>query len=490
MNIKYEPKLILVWLIVMLLTGSIVHYASAQSSQTRWTNPELLSNENSQSSLAYMTADQYGYLHVFWSEIDPIDSRQSIIYSRFDGENWLPPLDIYLGGTDTVITTISPYVDKQGTLHLIWSLSNSGPLLYSKAPAHDAYTAKNWSDPLFVPAFGLFAKLIVDSKGVLHVLYTDFYGEAPGVFYIRSDDQGDSWTSAFQLDPDIPEGLAPFQIEFDKDEEDGLHVLWYYVDPLTTAGDWIRYSYSKDGGETWSIPFTIDKADEDSDELRMSNPEFKVAGNTVHVTWAGDNMLHRENRYSPDAGQSWTQTTRIMGNLVGQALGGGLGSDSINRVHYATQVRYPMGIYHSYWDQNGWSIPSLIYFITGSPEEAIGDRIQAHNVRVAVRNGNQLVVTFTDSPAVQPMGLYEIHRTLNDAPAYDPLPTPSPIPSPTPTLTPEIVTIEPTLALKIPEVPDSQSNATYQPASGIIWGVLVSLAILLGFVIFRLIQRR
>lgn len=436
-----------------------------------------------------MVSDQYGNVHVFWSETGP-DGYLGIQYSRFDGETWSLPNDIIASSNDGMIVFLSPFVDKEGILHLIWTESNVGPIQYSKAPAHNAGSAQAWSKPIRIDASAFWGKLLVDSQGDMHILYSDFYGDAPGVYYIRSDNEGDSWSSPLWLDADIPEEFAPTIVSFDIDDQDGLHALWFYVDPSTTDGQWIRYSRSDDGGDSWSSPMTIDIADETDDELRLPYPEFQVEGNEVHVIWAGDSQTHREHRYSLNDGQSWSPPTRILGDLVGQALGGGLEFDASGRMHYVTQVRYPQGIYHTYWDSGTWAIPSLIYFILGGDSDSFGDRIHAHNVRLAVRNGNQLVVTFTSSPTDPQMVLYEMHMTLSDVPSIEPLPTPTAIPTPTLTPTPQSASLEPTPNPTITSGSDTQSADSYRPANGIWWALLTSIVVLVGFVAFRVFQKR
>lgn len=448
-----------------------------------------------------MISDRYGYLHVFWRETELSSRRSSIQYSRFDGEKWLPALDIYYSPPDAALNFIDPYIDNEGTIHLIWPMFNTGPILYSSAPAHDAYSARNWSEPITidVPAFS--AELLVDSKGVIHIFYSDYYGKIPGVYYIKSEDQGITWTSALHLDPDKPDDLLPMYVSFELDEDDGLHVLWYYVDPTNTMTQWIRYANSKDGGESWSEPITIDRADESIDELRAALPSLIVDGQVVLVIWAGDETLHREYRYSLDSGQSWSQPARFMGDLVGQSLGGGLSADSSNNIHYTAQIRYPMGIYHAFWAEGSWSIPSLIYFIQAGSEDSKGDRIHAHNVRLAVLNGNQLVVTFTTAPEDPQFKLFEIHTTLDNIGELTLMPTPgidealpdnedlsseteiAPLPS---SESPNSKTTQPANISR----DDNPAPINYQPANGIWWGLFTSLAIILAIIGYRLFSRR
>ncbi len=284
----------------------------------------------------------------------------------------------------------------------------------------------------------------------------------------------------------FPLGQGPTYVNLGIDENDGLHALWHYIDNATANGTWIRYTSSSDGGNSWIVPITIDKADESYDELRLPYPEFLVAGQQVQIIWAGNSNTNREHRYSTNAGKTLSPTIRILGDLHGQALGGGLDVDSLGRVHYATQVRSPIGVYHTYWDNGSWSIPNIAYFIGN--EEVDPSNIHAHNVRLAIRAGNQVVVAFTSAPNDPQWSLYVIQTTLQDAPEIEPLPIPTQapvsIPTPTPTVEPGDVTT--------PLSPEIASPPTEvgQPSLGIVWGIIPALALLGGLIVFRAVRKR
>lgn len=472
--------------IFMILSMLTFQMTSAQSGDYRWTAPEKLSSEDGMSSQPSMVHDQYGYIHMFWSESGFADGRPIIRYSRFNGETWSVPNDVFIAPEDSVIVFISPFVDSKGMLHLLWSENNTGPLMYSRAPAYDAISAKNWIDPIPIDVTSFWGDIVVDSKGVMHVLFSDYYGEAQGMYYVRSENNGFSWSSPLWLDPDIPAGQGPTYVNLGIDENDGLHALWHYIDNATANGTWIRYTNSSDAGNSWIVPITIDKADESYDELRLPYPEFLVAGQQVQIIWAGNSNTNREHRYSTNAGRTLSPTIRILGDLHGQALGGGLDVDSLGRVHYATQVRSPIGIYHTYWDNGSWSIPNIAYFIGN--EEVDPSNIHAHNVRLAIRAGNQVVVAFTSAPNDPQWSLYVIQTTLQDAPELEPLPIPTQAPVSIPTPTPTVEPVNVTTPLS-PEIA-SPPTEVGQPSLGIVWGIIPALALLGGLIVFRAVRKR
>jgi hypothetical protein len=421
--------------VVSVLCTLWIASAHAQVQGGAWSQPYRLSSDGGKSSEGFCVADQYGYVNCFWTETLYSDRRTIIQYARFDGETWSTPNAIYM--TKDSIKNVSPVVDQQGTLHIAWAEGLTGPAYYTHAPANNAVSARSWAPPIRIDVPARTLRLRVDSKGILHILYINQI-EEPGVFYLRSSDQGTTWSTPVWLDPDILPEHVPDSLNFELDQNDGLHAVWFYG-ALEQDGrpDWVRYVHSLDGGTSWSSPFLIDYAIEDIDHnLTNASPLMIVQGQTVHVVWAAGALPYRYYRFSTDAGKTWSQSSQIFGELHGQAFDG-LAVDGAGRVHFVGQIRYPQGIYHAYLDQTQWTAPSLIYLIA-EEGEAIGDHIHAHDVHAVVRGGNQLVVTFADPPADPNRRLFAMQRTLDDITPLEAVPTPlpsathAPVPSATP----------------------------------------------------------
>ena len=486
---KKLTLLLLIMLLAGVLLGTAVPTTQAQDESLFWTVPRLLSSPGIfETSETEIISDPHGFLHVFWTETDPGDNITSIQYATFDGVAWSEANDIYATAPDIDIPTFAATLGQDGRLHLAWSEGNTGPVFYTNAPALEAYSARVWERPTSFgfPAYRM--KLLVDSKNVLHLMFINFYGQEPGIYYSRSADVGETWTTTAWLDPDIPTYDTPNVLKFLLDDQDGLHASWYYAatDLSSPLGEWIRYTHSFDGGQTWSSPFSVDRADESADELRQPYPGLAVSGNTVHMVYAGNGITQREHRYSLDRGVTWSETKRVMGNLQGQALGDGMTTDSAGRIHFFGQIRWPQGVYHTIWDPSdpeaGWTTPQMAYVISSSPEEGREGRYHAHSVRAGTINGNILVVTFTDE-ATGP--LYAISRKIDDVQPIEPLPMPSATPTPEVTPTPDKeVTPTPTplpfagTDLAIPEAP---------PNAGLgIWiGLVPTLLVIGGLFSFR-----
>jgi hypothetical protein len=485
--------LLIVVICLILLTWAIgpwMHEAEAQTQET-WSSVSRLSTNKGKASEASLVADQFGSVHVFWTE-ELEDNRLVIQYAYYEGETWSTLTDIHVTQPFKTIGNVSPTVDQNGTLHLIWSEGDSGPAYYTSAPANNATSAQKWEQPRVINVPSNRIKLQVDSSGVLHVLYVKFLGQEQGIYYIHSEDEGKNWSDPIWLDPDIIADYGPRALNFEIDDTDGLHAAWYYVPREDLGGDWVRYIHSLDGGNTWSEPFTIDKLDQeaiDNDEvLSAAGPIMAVQGQNVHIIWAGGKLHYRHHRYSTDAGRTWSESRRIFGELNGQAFDG-LTVDATGRIHFFGQIRFPMGIYHSVWDGDEWTRPSLVYLIRYSSTDPEGDEIAAHNTHPAVRAGNQLVLTFTDAPSDPIRRLFVMERTLDDITPSAAFPTPTPVVESTPQST--TPTAQPT-AITTPRSfgnapSDNGNSSTGEP---LLFGFIATLLLTGSAISLRLLKIR
>jgi hypothetical protein len=456
-----------------------------------WSQPYRLSTGQGKASEAALASDRYGYVHAFWSEL--LDDQSSMLYyARFDGGSWSAPLDIYRGPPFVPIQSLSPFVDRYGTLHLAWSGGEGGPVFYMQAPAASTLSAQNWQEPLRIDLLAKQVRMMIDEAGVVHLLYSRMSGQARGIYYARSQDQAANWSEPRWLDPDILSGHMPGSLEFKLDERGGLHALWFYTGLEVSGGDWVRYAHSLDGGDTWSLPFTVDRLIEGSDySLSAASPVLAVTGEEVHVVWAGGKFHYRNHRISTDSGQTWGPPVRIFGNLQGQAFES-LTTDGLGRVHYLGQIRDPMAIYHAVWHEGRWSRPEPVYLISLGSWDPAGDRVHAHYTIGSVRAGNQLILTFTDSPPEPDRRLFAVSRDLEGVAAATAVPTPPATPTvevpatPTPGAATTTATPPPGAAL---EAGATLPPATTRPDEAIWLGLLLPLLLMVSTIAFWLLNR-
>jgi len=501
----------MIWRKIVVLVGCIgfLGFVGAPSTQAQsqagWSPISRISDGEVEVGRYDLVADPYGYAHAFWVESNSTNSQSVIQHARFDGESWSAPLDIYLSPFPLAIGDLDAFVDHAGMLHLVWvGAGEKGPFFYSQSPAHATPSAKNWSPVvrINVPAFRLGVQ--VDSRGIIHVVYAQFHdadARLPGMYYMRSADQGNTWSDPYWLDPDIPPTYAPRLLDFAADEKDRLHLVWHQFKNSEEefVGKEVRYIHSPDGGLNWTMPITIDEPDESADELRLAAPVLAVSGDEVHIVWAGNNELNREHRISHDAGATWYAPTRIFGDLQGQAFEA-LITDAPGRIHYIGQIRWPKAIYHAYWNKGQWIGPRMAYLIQSTGDELYGERIHAHNMAPAIRGGNQLVVLF--HPSIQDpgtnedlQGLWTIHRTFDDLlpSAAVPIPTTTPPMQPSPQV--EVLPTRDSATIQHTPVPftmdrEAVTAQSASPADILVAGVLPSSLAVVGLIAFQVWWKR
>jgi hypothetical protein len=165
--------------LIFLISFCWIALAHAQAPGGDWAGPYRLSSEDGMfvSRSNNLIADQYGLAHLFWLEKGASDGWSVIQYSRFDGENWSVPIDVYATPRGGVQDRLSSAVDAGGNLHLIWTQGTgyrTNPIFYSYASGQEAFSAQNWSKPVRIDVIAHLIKLQVDDKDVLHVVYPLF----------------------------------------------------------------------------------------------------------------------------------------------------------------------------------------------------------------------------------------------------------------------------------------------------------------------------
>lgn len=481
--------------LILILIGLIFATTTtqAQVQDHGWSEPFQISNADHTviGSGGRPAIDKYGNIHMFWAEQSLIDGQYFVQYASFNGNTWSEPVDIFtMPGTATFGFIAPPVIDDNNQIHLLFTLSISGPAVYMRSTIYDAGNSRSWERLPQVDIPANRAEIEVDKEGTLHIVYSKLEGMEPGVYYIRSTDMGETWTQPFWVDPDIPTNYKPERAIFLRDEvTDKLHIVFKYTETIDEIGQGkdIRHVFSEDHGKTWSIPTIIDTADETSDELRAGGLVFAVRDDKVHIVWAGTGTTRREHRYSEDGGKTWSETFRVFGELNGSA-GDSLLIDGDGNVQFLGQIRFPQGMWNVTFDGEQWSEPSLVYLIRQSDKDE-HQGIHVHAINGTVSQGNLMLATFTNAPAEGHLYLYAMYRRIEGVDLIEPLPMPTQtaVPQITPTVE---VTVEPTAVPTLPAELTVISEAA-SPARGLWFSIIPALGVMsVAFVIGLVMQKR
>jgi hypothetical protein len=374
--------------------------AAAQSSVITWSPPENLSNTPQSSSSPAIIADDYGNVHVFWSEdmsgsVHPIlaGSGDTIYYTRWDGQSWSKPVDILFAPNDPIADQMSVAIDKQGYLHLVWTgLTN---FYYSKARAAEAGSARAWQEPVVIATNSartlLESSVAVDANGAAHILYAT-RGDDPGIYHVESGD-GVTWSEPQKLSEPFDSLETSFsRVKIIADGAGRLHSVWQ-TSEVNGYGQAVYYARSIDGGKTWTSPRRM--AYRQTGDFDVSWPYIMAVGaSDLHLIYTGGSDVGALGRYeqvSSDGGETWSAPQHIIPEMIGingyvipVVDGAGQLHLIINMRPVATQV---VGIYYSSWLGDRWS--PVVPLVNDIPAAE-----SAHYAAVAVARGNEIDVVW------------------------------------------------------------------------------------------------
>jgi len=537
MKESYFTRIFSIGLVTGLILSIQLQPARGQSPDGKWSDFVNISNTPTSSTYPCITADTAGNIHVLWSEDvggrtkdlvfnedgTPVldahgnqlnhltEDGNTLFYTRWDGKNWVGPIDIQFNPIGR-IEYPSAVVDKSGVLHVVWVASEgaNAKLLYSRAPADKAESAREWSHPVELASPILFAyyplDISIDTFGGLHILFSKI-GPGPGAYVINSFDNGNTWSAPIQIyttfdERGEQEGVSPVMLI--SDNKDRLHATWTRYD-VGGNGRAIFYSQSRDQGRTWAEPFEVATWQTGWYEVDWLSVGF--VGDEIHLVWEGSSRVATQvERISHDGGLTWSESSYILPNLVGENGYADLVTDSADQLHLLVGKRgdshtLSQGIWYTTWEKDHWEDPILLG-TTDSSLYSTANQLDQQNLENLLRgtftgaglryqvativNGNELHVVVVREGDGE---IWESHTTL-PAPYISPKPYPQPTKSPTPLPLPvaqirQMPTTPPPIAPQEP-IPKNDQNQGYL----IMLGALPAFIIIIGLIVYSQIFKR
>lgn len=532
-------QMMAVFLLLSLAISQTASRGSAQPLEPAWDDFFNLSGSPTASTYPAIAGDTQGRVHVIWSEdvggetenilYDRdgnalIDSRgkainylihdgNTLYYSFWDGESWLPPMDIQMNPTGSILYPRLE-VDSAGMLHAVWvgSAGDRTALYYSRVFSSHATNVREWTKPTILAEDLLTAYYPVDiaagANGELYLLYSRYQVD-PGIYFIYSQDGGKSWSDPLQIfrtydELARKEGASTLRLAVDA--ADRLHATWTRYD-AGGNGKAIYYSNSEDSGRTWSAPFEAA-----SWQPGWYETDWLVAGGAgdeIHLVWEGSaDIAATYERVSQDGGRTWSQPRWILPKLVGENGFASLVVDSSDTLHLLIVKRgdpdsIAHGIWHSSYRNNQWSEPVLVGSGYDNLYEMLDPLDQPDLLGMmqgtftggglryqdaVVVNGNELFVVIVNEYD----GDVWVNRAMLDAPyralqAYAE-PTPTATPTQKPASSGEIPTT-PLPAIPLDPQP-SNTQANNGPARVVLFAAIPSLLLILVMIAFVRAARR
>jgi hypothetical protein len=291
--------------------------------------------------------DQDGWLHVFWVEAD----SPTINYVRWDGQRWSRSLP--------VLTSPSGEVEQPATLLtgdrrllVMWKDEQSGRFYYSQTRADDAAFTEEWITPQELPLQHegvTSADILVDGTNTIYVVFAVPVNEGRGIYLIRSEDHGDTWSEPTVVFDAVGELWAMVdEPQLIAAANGDLHLLWKrYAPPPNGRPQALAYARSSDGGASWSPWQSVAQS-----EILWSGI-INAGNSSIHRYWQemADGKAVLRQQTSEDNGLSWSFTS-IAGD-ASETSPLDLAADAAGHLHLINSEDSRLN--YQLWDGERWS---------------------------------------------------------------------------------------------------------------------------------------
>jgi len=341
-------------------TGSGDIYYARRGSDGTWSSPQNISNTLMESLNPQLAVDGSGAIHVVWADSTP--GPEDIYYAQRGSDGtWSSPKNISNSSECSRAPQLA--VDKGGTVHLMWSESDSnlenGEIFYARRSSNGT-----WSSPQNIsntPGGSDSQQFVLDESGVIHVVWADGVSDTSDIYYVKQSSDG-VWSSPQNIS-NLGHSGAP-QLTVDQDRT--VHVVW--SDPIFPSQGNIFYAY-RDHDGVWSSPLNISN----ESGYPLSPKIAADASGTLHVMWSCLNCANSYVSYARRSGDGTWSEPQNVSNISDR------GGDAC-----PVMVVEASGAIHVVWignPGNGWS---CAYYTGPVPVEQSGDSTLAQIVTIPI----------------------------------------------------------------------------------------------------------
>jgi len=286
--------------------GACAHSGGSDDRESMWVDNNLAS-------------PFYGRMYISWNDF-AAGQRIFVVHSD-DGATWSAPVGVNTGGTFIRDIQLTGSPDDGGTVFIAGMDEGGGGVnnrinwIFRSIDGGNSWTAIQ-QGPAFAPPgeplCGYFAAIppiwrhmgwgqpAVGPGGVVHYVYAA-RGTNPGdegdIYYIRSDNNGDTWTTPFRLNSDAAAGgnRSQWMPSMSATPEGNLVATWY--DRRNTTDNSYEYwiIQSSDNGQSWG---------DDQKVSDVVSPQPLQPDPNVQSCYAGD--YNYQSAISTDTWVTWT----------------------------------------------------------------------------------------------------------------------------------------------------------------------------------------
>ena len=321
-----------------------------------WNTLHTILDVSQEISSISLVADLDDIIHAVWVQSSFVDddSEPAIYYALWDGDGWSKPAQIMV--TNGPPVNLSLTTDNHGRLFLVWVNQDSGDLLFSWGNSSRANVPLEWASPKILPSLAKLnssPEILVDGSGNIVVAYTVTLNENRGVYIVRSENLGETWSVPLKVfDAMSSEWDAVDRPKLALTSDGKLHTLFsrYSVSGgIHPTG--LYYSQSEDGGATWNNPIEI------SDKPVIWHQILVGKDQTLNLLWQEnyDQATTNLHRLSNDNGVTWNNQT-IVSSTREKLVSIDVGTESSGELHLLQLVGGDeLMIQEWVWDGMRWS---------------------------------------------------------------------------------------------------------------------------------------
>lgn len=378
---------------------SVPFRTTSSLGSTNWSIPTKLFEVDGTQQIQWpiIISDDYGNVHLFWTVQDRDSNELSLIfYARKNTYGWTTPVDVVAAD---VARAPSATIGKDDQIHLIWSGQNG--IMYSQAPLQAAEFFRNWSEPLLLTEANPNPGITSSPSGSIHMAAGV---KNEGILKQVMDTETGSWHSPrlFPLNSSIESASDYVQLRVSKTGT--IHMVWsefFYPENWPPLG--VFYARSTDGGESWSTPEMLDGDGYDQINVHVS------MDNTIHAVWNGAaGTGGRYHSWSSNDGLTWSEPTEVIPPGLGGTEGlPQLVEDQTGTLYLLTT--YEACAWYTAYQNHVWTAPECISGeearITNFIEEpamAVSEGNQLHAVFWDDRKRLWYTTKLTDAAPIPP----------------------------------------------------------------------------------------
>jgi len=280
-------------------------FLCAQAAQADWTPARRLTWNPGGSWGPAIAVDSSGKLHVVWYDGTYGNSEICYKMSTDGGNTWTASRRITWTSGISVYPDIA--VDPSDNLHVTWQDSSPGnEEIYYKRSTDGGNTWTTTQRLTRTSGDSYYPKMIADPSGDLHIVWFD---NTPGnyeVYYRKSTDGGAGWTKNQRITWNPGDSIS-------RDIIVGLsgHLYVFWAD-FTPGNNEIYCSKSTDSGKSWPANQRLTWTSDGSDAVSAA----VAPSGALHIAWqeslSGGNAVYYKR--TTDGGASWTKSQRLSWN--------------------------------------------------------------------------------------------------------------------------------------------------------------------------------